>query len=220
MPTTAKPRPDGCRDQPVPDKATQEMSADVDGNGRVDRIRTHLHPSQYRLGESWLQIAFDDGRFSEPAVLETADLLGAADLDRDGDLEVFVANEGNTARGGGIMQLQGCSLRRVVDGDGQPFSYLYYGTGFVCAPACYPSVECQRGNGIELVVTGAERANIDPLVTTVPPLTDDLLYAWRRERFRLQGSAMASISREQGTVRHADLPVPKRQGFNCTASVS
>ena len=166
-----------------------------------------------------MQIAFDDGRFSEPAVVETPDLLAAADLDRDGHLEVFVANEGNTARAGGIMQLQGCSLRRVVDGTGQPFLYVYYGTGLGCAPACYPSVECQGSSaGLELVVTGAERANIDTVVPTVPPLTDDLLYAWRRERFRLQGSAMTSISREQGTARHAELPVPKRQGFNCAAS--
>jgi hypothetical protein len=199
----------------------QEVIADVDGNGRADHIRTYLHPSQFRWSESWLQIAFDDGRYTEPVAVETPDLLAALHLDRDGRLEIFVANEGNTARGGGIMQLQGCTLRRVVDGSGQPFVYVYYATGRSCAPACYPSVECQLSDtGLVLVVSNAERANVDPLVPNIPPLTDDLLYTWRSDLFRLEGGGMISIAREQGTIRHADLAIPKRQGFNCAVPTS
>jgi hypothetical protein len=221
VPSPATVRADGCRAQPVADSMTQEVVADVDGNGRPDHIRTYLQPSQYRLGESWLQVSFDDGRHTEAVAVETPDLLAALDLDRDGRLEIFVSNEGNTARGGGIMQLQGCALRRVVDGSGQPFVYVYYATGRSCAPACYPNVECRLSDtGFVLVVSNAQRANIDPLVPNIPPLTDDLPYTWRRDLFRLEGGGMTSIAREQGTTRHADLPIPKRQGFNCTVPTS
>jgi hypothetical protein len=164
-----------------------------------------------------LQVTFDDDRYSEPTSVETTDLLGSADLDGDGGHEIFVANVGNTARGGGIVQVQGCALRRVRDESGEPFFYVYWGTGRGCAPACYPYVECdRRGAGFDLVASWASRD--DDLGGALPPLSDDLRYAWQVERWRLRDGVMVRVHFEQGIARHADLPVPKSQGFRCAPS--
>jgi hypothetical protein len=215
---TTSTRTDGCRAESVPDPLVREVVADVNANARADRIRTHRGPLKpsVPLGETMLQVAFDDGLYSAPTVVETPDLLGAVDIDGDGRAEIFVANDGNTARAGGIIRVQGCSLGRVLRA-GQPFSYLYSASGLACAPACYPNVECPRGStGTEMVVSNAQRANVEPGSTNVPALTDDLLYEWVSERLRLQDGVMVSVSDQRGTARHADLPVPKRQGFNCS----
>jgi hypothetical protein len=218
---TTSTRTDGCRGESVSDPLVQEIVADVNGNSSTDRIQTHRGPPKPALvlGESVVQVAFDDGLYSAPALVETTDLLGAADLDGDGRAEIFVANEGNTARAGGVLRVQGCAVSRVLHA-GQPFSYLYFGTGLGCAPACYPNVDCLRINaGIELVVSNAQRASGEPGSSNVPPLTDDLVFAWTLERYQLRDGVMVSVDSRQGTARHADLPVPKRQGFNCAAGI-
>jgi hypothetical protein len=73
--------------------------------------------------------------------------------------------------------------------------------------------------GIELVVSNAQRASGEPGSSNVPPLTDDLVFAWTLERYQLRDGVMVSVDSRQGTARHADLPVPKRQGFNCAAGI-
>jgi hypothetical protein len=182
-------------------------------------VRTYRNPSPTQGGsplESLLQVTFDDGRNSRAAWVTSPDILGAVDLDGDKRAEIFVANVGNTGRGGSIWQFDGCALDLVLTESGEPFVYVFWATGFGCGPACYPSVWCDdRGSGIELVASNASRMP-DTIGGAMPPLTDDLLYAWNIDRFRLHNGVAEPVSHKEGTVRHADLPVPRTQGFNCS----
>lgn len=208
----------GCATAVVADRPTQEIEADVDGNGRADRVRTFRSSPSPPQGvsplESLLQVTFDDGRNSQAASLTSPDILGAVDLDGDKRAELFVANVGNTGRGGSIWRLDGCALDVVRTELGEPFVYVFWGTGRGCAPTCYPSVHCDDlGSEIELVLSNASRANATGDV--VPPLTDDLPYAWNIDRFRLHNGRAELVSHNEGTARHANLPVAKTQGFHC-----
>jgi hypothetical protein len=193
-----------------------ERLGDVDGDGRDDLIRSHQEtPPLAPHYDAVLQVVFADGRFSAPAVIGTPKLLADLDLDGDGRSEILVADMGNTAQAGGVFRLRDCALARVARENGENFIFTFWATGLGCAPACYPSVECQRsGAAIDLVAT---HAGWQPptLGALPPPPSDDLLYWWQFERWRMRDGVMVRIESREGTARHADLPVPRRQGVHC-----
>jgi hypothetical protein len=213
-PTVAA-RPDGCRDQPIKGKVSDEKIVDVDGDGLVDRVRTVAETPPIEVTPLVLQIAFGDGRFSAPAAVQSQQIHAVVDLDGDGRGEVFVAHSGATAHHGQVHRLVDCRLAVVHTESGEPFEYLYYASGNSCAPACYAGVECDLLDGSVEVVEFLARPPRAIGTVSSPPLTDDLTFVWQIERWSLRDGVMALVESQEGTARHADLPVPKRDGVEC-----
>lgn len=208
-----------CRG-PVP-SATQagSLSGDFDGDGIADKALAFRKPFDARVptrSNAVLQTSFGDGGLSDALDIETADMFAAVDLDGDGTDELLISLSGNTAHPGGIVAVDACAPRFVNDANKQRrFVYVKGAGGPGCAPACYPSVECRSiGRGHELVVYEADQQGSSGV--DVPPLNDDLVYAWSIDRWRYIDGAMVNVDHQEGQTRHADLPVPKRQGVHCT----
>jgi len=149
-----------------------------------------------------LQIAFDDGLYSEPATVETPTcsglLISMATAIRD-----LRRQHGNTARHCGVNASTGCALRRVVAQSGTIFVPLLRYRTELC-----PGVLSERrlpriSAGMELVVptsTGqhSHRRNKRPATQRRP------LYEWSVERFRLQDSVIVGVSTQRAPL---DTPI-------------
>lgn len=105
-----------CGAVAVPAGATNgvEVAADVDGDGRADAVRSHQGPDGWHL-----QVEVAPGRGADlpygPEALEGIRVIGGADVDGDGDDEIWVqTGRGASALVLGLAVYTDCALARVA----------------------------------------------------------------------------------------------------------
>jgi hypothetical protein len=128
-----------------------QLTADVDGDGRPDQIGLFADPPlsgdimANRPSKLVVRVEFADGRVADydDSAAWTASLIGAIDLNGDGQAEIFYFNDtGANLFMGHILRWDGTQLVAVQGADGKPFStftsgYAMGGDGFRCADNSY-----------------------------------------------------------------------------------
>ena len=172
----------------------------------------------------WVRTAPD--RFSAPSAVDawSLGLLDAADLDGDGDEELFVSTGGNTAQLGALLDWDGCALRAVRDPDHaySDWQYLHDGWGFSCMPTgCYPSITCVTNDGtVEIIESDAHPSQdlVERVAADRDVPREDFRFGWSWRRLRLVDGELKILGSGQGVDHVTDgLPVPLIRGVACSS---
>ena len=193
--------------------------ADVDGDGDDEGLLTDGEGR-----EVWVRTAPD--RFSAPSAVHGSgvELLDAADLDSDGDEELFVNTGGNTAQGGVLLDWDGdvCALRAVADPDHAylDWQYLYDGWGFSCMPTgCYLSITCVTNDGIVEIIESMATPSSDLMEKAAADWDslqeEDYRLWWSWRRLRLVDGELEILGSGQGGGHMTDGPLMR--GVACSS---
>jgi hypothetical protein len=144
---------------PCPGSCLGRATADVDGDGRPDRVGLSATPpltgdiTAEQPSRLTIRVAFADGRVAEfeDTAEWDASLVGAADVNRSGRASIFYFNDtGASHHMGKILQWDGTRLVAVRGADGKPFTtfidaYAMGGRGFRCEGTSFMTTTIQNG---------------------------------------------------------------------------
>lgn len=200
--TTAPPATPACASVTVPAGATRQttVSAEVDGDGKADELRTFLD------GDSaWhLQVilAAGGGADLELAASDSGAVavLGGVDLDGDGADEIWArTGSGASATILGLIRFAGCSLTRVTFAGGAPVELAVGGSvgtasGVACASPSDPGG----------AVIGYTASN-----------TGDNEYQVTATTYALEGTVLVQTGSTSSTVSTNDSLFERATSFTC-----
>lgn len=200
--TTKQPTSTACDSVSVPAAATRKTTttADVDGDGKVDEIRTflvgdsdwHLQVTLAAGGGADLHLAtFDPGAVA---------VLGGIDLDGDGSDEIWArTGSGASATILGLVSFADCSLKRVTFTGGDPVELAVGGSVGTAS-----GVECSAPSTPGGAVTAYTASN-----------TGDNEYQVTATTFALDGTVLVQRGSSSSTVSTNDPLFERATSFTC-----
>ena len=159
-----------------------EVAADVDGDGRDDRVVSYRVGGTGRVGVELASggtaavDASDAAQLDGPAPLR---VLGGADLDGDGETVLVTTSAGASVVVVGLFQFVECSLSRVTSPSGQTVALPVGG-----AITHGDGIACENG----------------ALVTRSALSSDGEAFVTKDTTFRIDGNTLVEVSAESGTL--------------------
>ncbi|MGH9086467.1 MAG: hypothetical protein ACRDYW_13545 [Acidimicrobiales bacterium] len=189
-----------CQPARLPDDASdlEEGAGDVDGDGRVDELRS------YRTADGWhvqVELASGGGADLSAGLTDAGGfgVIGGADVDGDGADEVWArTGAGASAVIVGLARLDGCSLTRVALESGEA--------------ADFPA------GGSVGTAAGLECAATDPsahVTTYTASNTGDTTYTVEVVEHRLDGNVLREVARRTETTEVGDDLFARATAFRC-----
>ncbi len=184
---------------------TQQMSADVDGDGRSDDVSF----TAWSDGRSRLSAETAKGVVNRDfSGGEVSGLVSSYDVDGDGAAELFVDLGGNTLSNAGIVPAADSGWQWIAtpSTDGPDGRYLAYTPHSNCCPLATLGVVCTTVGGKRaLVVSESELVNDagtgltfeDKLNTTT---FDKFRRAWATRTYELRGTELVLVAHDNGIV--------------------
>ncbi len=201
--TTTKPStPPACTTIAVPAGATRQTkaSADVDGDGKADEIRTFI------IGEGdWhLQVLLAAGGGADLSVATfdpgAVAVLGGFDLDGDGPEEIWArTGSGASATILGLIRYADCSLTRVTFAGGDPAELAVGGSVGTTS-----GVECAAPSNPAAAVIAYTASN-----------TGDNEYQVTATEYALEGTVLMQKGSSSSTVSTNDALFERATSFTC-----
>lgn len=211
LPWPSPPCPEGS-------ECIAEMTADLDGDKRPDRIGLYL-TGEDKFARAVLAtgdastLALPDGSGGAIGAPVLA-VEGVADVDADGRDEAFIRTNsgGNTFWPVGLLKLDGKRLLLLgepSESDGTSFLVdvgLYHKAGFRCGPAGSDGVP--RITATEVVVESPSESD---------PVTEENVWMWKTREYRWQGAGIVLERSDEGRITGPpdDPRLFQYAGINC-----